>query len=129
MRVDAAKHAPAMNGAAASMSRPRAPPSQQGAWGSGQSRGQASSDKAAAMRGGRRKSSGQPTTSGGQPRHTSKVDSRAVLDDARLQRVTGLLPHKMSTWAGKELPADELALLARAMNLESCPVWRPKGNY
>ncbi|RYP80675.1 hypothetical protein DL769_002357 [Monosporascus sp. CRB-8-3] len=128
MRIDATKRALAMNGVAASMSRPRASPPQQTALGSGQSRGQVSSDKAAAVRGGSRKSSGRPT-SGRQPRHTSKVDSRTVLDDARLQRVTGLLPHKMSKWAGKEPPADELALLARAMNLESCPVRRPKGNY
>lgn len=80
-----------------------------------------SSDKAAVPHRGSGPSSSSRSAPSRQPSHahTPKLDTRAILSDPRLPQVTGILPHKISTWDGKKPPpADELALLRWTMSLE-----------
>ncbi|KAI8955789.1 hypothetical protein F4801DRAFT_175938 [Xylaria longipes] len=51
-----------------------------------------------------------------------------ILNNPRLQQVTGLLPRKVDTWSDRVLPPDELYRLAWAMALpEPFPSKRPQG--
>ncbi|KAI0436881.1 hypothetical protein F4803DRAFT_199771 [Xylaria telfairii] len=51
-----------------------------------------------------------------------------ILNNPRLQQVTGLLPEKVGIWSSRELPPDELYRLAWAMALpEPFPSKRPLG--
>ncbi|KAH8167330.1 hypothetical protein CIB48_g908 [Xylaria polymorpha] len=51
-----------------------------------------------------------------------------ILNNPRLQQVTGLLPGKVGIWSDRELPPDELYRLAWAMALpEPFPSKRPLG--
>ncbi|KAI0862472.1 hypothetical protein F4860DRAFT_115282 [Xylaria cubensis] len=51
-----------------------------------------------------------------------------ILNNPRLQQVTGLLPSKVDAWSNRDLPPDELYRLAWAMALpEPFPSKRPQG--
>lgn len=67
-----------------------------------------------------------PDIGSAQRRETQKSNSRAILDDPRLQEVTGVLSRKMSAWDKKEIPADEVALLQLAIEFQDLRDRRPK---
>ena len=73
--------------------------------------------------------SGQPAAEPAvttQRREAQKPNYRSILHDPRLQQVTGVLPRKMSTWDRKEIPADDVALLYRAITMQDYYVRRPR---
>ncbi|KAI2602627.1 hypothetical protein GGR54DRAFT_491063 [Hypoxylon sp. NC1633] len=58
------------------------------------------------------------------------LEAASILNNPRLQQVTGLHPRKLSSWAGVRPPIDELARLQWAMSLPDVyPVKRPRGNF
>ncbi|KAI1457920.1 hypothetical protein F4805DRAFT_160432 [Annulohypoxylon moriforme] len=62
--------------------------------------------------------------------HPSRpLEAASILNNPRLQQVTGMHPRKASWWNGMHLPIDELIRLQWAMNLPDVyPVKRPRGN-
>ncbi|KAI0843616.1 hypothetical protein F5Y06DRAFT_7588 [Hypoxylon sp. FL0890] len=58
------------------------------------------------------------------------LEAASILNNPRLQQVTGLHPRKLSWYSGLQPPRDELMRLRWVMNLpDPYPVKRPKGNF
>ncbi|KAI0901366.1 hypothetical protein F4806DRAFT_191457 [Annulohypoxylon nitens] len=58
------------------------------------------------------------------------LEAASILNNPRLQQVTGLLPRKAARWNGMRPPIDELIRLQWVMSLpDQYPVKRPKGNF
>ncbi|KAI1400722.1 hypothetical protein F4819DRAFT_359960 [Hypoxylon fuscum] len=66
----------------------------------------------------------------GRQQHGRPLEAAAILNNPRLQQVTGLHPRKASWWNGMQPPRDELARLQWVMSLPDLyPVKRPRGNF
>ncbi|KAI1412315.1 hypothetical protein F5Y13DRAFT_45961 [Hypoxylon sp. FL1857] len=58
------------------------------------------------------------------------LEAASILNNPRLQQVTGLHPRKLSWYSGLQPSRDELMRLQWVMNLpDPYPVKRPKGNF
>ncbi|KAI2467460.1 hypothetical protein F4781DRAFT_308811 [Annulohypoxylon bovei var. microspora] len=58
------------------------------------------------------------------------LEIASLLNNPRLQQVTGLHPRRTSWWNGTQPPIDELARLQWVMSLpDTYPGKRPKGNF
>ncbi|KAI0112770.1 hypothetical protein F4776DRAFT_339939 [Hypoxylon sp. NC0597] len=65
----------------------------------------------------------------GQP-HGRPLEAAAILNNPRLQQVTGVHPRKLSSYSGVQPSRDELMRLQWVMSLpDPYPVKRPKGNF